>query len=132
METRRAFLKSSAATGLVLAFPACAAAPATARPTRRRATARTLRLERPTGTCRRRERRWCSTADLRRNSRRRSPTPKQNGGKTLEQLLDHVSHDALVLWGWSPGGERAPVPTPHAEFVAAFKAWIDAGAPSGQ
>jgi len=58
--------------------------------------------------------------------------PKQNGGKTLEQLLEHVSHDKLVLWGWSPGGERAPVSTPHAEFVAAFRTWIDAGAPSGQ
>ena len=57
--------------------------------------------------------------------------PKQNGGKTLEQLLEHISHDKLVLWGWSPGGERAPVPTPHADFVAAFKAWINAGAPSG-
>ncbi|HWU85881.1 MAG TPA: Isoquinoline 1-oxidoreductase subunit, partial [Kofleriaceae bacterium] len=35
--------------------------------------------------------------------------PAQNGGKTLAQLLEHVSHDPLVLWGWSPGGKR---PTP--------------------
>jgi hypothetical protein len=58
--------------------------------------------------------------------------PKHNGGKTLAQLLEHVSHDKLVLWGWKPGGARAPVPTPHAELVAAFKTWIDSGAPSGQ
>jgi hypothetical protein len=57
--------------------------------------------------------------------------PAQNGGKSLDALLEHVSKDALVLWGWQPGGERAPVPVPHAEFVAAFKVWIDAGAPSG-
>jgi isoquinoline 1-oxidoreductase beta subunit len=56
--------------------------------------------------------------------------PKQNGGKSLEELLEHVSHDGLVLWGWSPGGDRAPVPTPHAEFVAAFRTWVEAGAPT--
>jgi hypothetical protein len=25
--------------------------------------------------------------------------PKQNGGRTLEQLVEHVTHDKLVLWG---------------------------------
>jgi hypothetical protein len=55
--------------------------------------------------------------------------PKQNGGKDLEALLEHVSHDKLVLWGWDPGVGRAPVSTPHAEFVAKFREWIEAGAP---
>src|SRR5262249_24135548 len=58
--------------------------------------------------------------------------PEQNGGKTLQALLEHVSHDKLVLWGWSPGGERKPVPVPHADFVAAFRTWVEAGGPSGQ
>jgi hypothetical protein len=54
---------------------------------------------------------------------------KFNGNRDLAALLKHVSEDKLVLWGWSPGGNRAPVPVPHAEFVAAFKTWADAGAP---
>jgi hypothetical protein len=44
-------------------------------------------------------------------------------------LLEHVDHDALVLWGWNPGQGRAPVPIAHADFVAAFKRWVDTGAP---
>lgn len=54
---------------------------------------------------------------------------EKNGGRDLAQLLDHVSSDPLVLWGWDPGAGRAPVDVPHEEFVAAFKRWIAAGAP---
>jgi len=54
---------------------------------------------------------------------------KANGGKDLPALLEHVSHDKLVLWGWSPGVGRDPVSVPHAEFAAKFKVWVDAGAP---
>jgi hypothetical protein len=54
---------------------------------------------------------------------------EENGGKDLAALLDHVSHDNLVLWGWSPGVGRKPVDVPHKEFVAAFKQWTEAGAP---
>ncbi len=55
--------------------------------------------------------------------------PKTNGGKDLSALLEHVSHDKLVLWGWDPGLGRKPVSVSHAEFVAKFQKWIDAGAP---
>lgn len=54
---------------------------------------------------------------------------KENGGKDMAALIEHVAADKLVLWGWDPGVGRAPVPTPHAEFVAAFRTWADAGAP---
>ena len=54
---------------------------------------------------------------------------KQTGDRDLDAMLKHVTEDKLVLWGWEPGGERKPVPVPHAQFVAAFKAWKDAGAP---
>ncbi|WP_363800355.1 hypothetical protein ABU614_09700 [Lysobacter firmicutimachus] len=54
---------------------------------------------------------------------------KQNGGRDFAALVKHVSEDKLVLWGWAPGGDRAPVPVPHPEFVAAFKTWADAGGP---
>jgi mono/diheme cytochrome c family protein len=55
--------------------------------------------------------------------------PNENGGKDFDALIKHVAEDKLVLWGWHPGGERAPVSVPHAEFVAAFKRWAAAGGP---
>jgi hypothetical protein len=55
--------------------------------------------------------------------------PKSNGGRTLEQLTQHISSDKLVLWGWSPGVGRKPVPVPHETFVAKFKEWVAAGGP---
>jgi hypothetical protein len=55
--------------------------------------------------------------------------PAHNGNRDLVKLLDHVSHDKLVLWGWNPGVGRAPVSVPHERFVAAFKTWMAGGAP---
>ncbi len=55
--------------------------------------------------------------------------PQRNGGRGMPELIEHVSADAIVLWGWSPGYGREPVPISHADFVSAFKAWADAGAP---
>jgi hypothetical protein len=55
--------------------------------------------------------------------------PARNGGRDFAALIKHVDEDALVLWGWSPGGERAPVSVPHDEFVAKFKVWAAAGGP---
>ncbi|HJU39523.1 MAG TPA: hypothetical protein VJ724_08105, partial [Tahibacter sp.] len=54
---------------------------------------------------------------------------QENNGRDFAALVKHVSEDKLVLWGWNPGGERAPVPVPHADFVAKFKLWADAGGP---
>jgi hypothetical protein len=55
--------------------------------------------------------------------------PKQNGGKTLEQILHHVTHDQLVLWGWHPGDGRTTPPLSHAEFTRKFREWVEQGAP---
>lgn len=55
--------------------------------------------------------------------------PGRNGDRDLDAMFKHVAEDALVLWGWQPGTGRAPVPVPHADFVAAFRTWMDAGAP---
>lgn len=54
--------------------------------------------------------------------------PAATGGRSLDALVHHVSHDALVLWGWAPGGERTPPPLTHAAFVAAIRAWVAHGA----
>ena len=54
---------------------------------------------------------------------------KANGGKDLQALVEHVSSDKLVLWGWNPGVGRQPVPIPHDQFIKQFQTWVDAGAP---
>lgn len=54
--------------------------------------------------------------------------PARNGGKTLAQLIEHNSHDALVGWGWQPGAGRAPAPGTQAGFGALTKAWVESGA----
>ena len=51
------------------------------------------------------------------------------GGKDLKAMHDHVRDDALVGWGWNPGGTRTVPPVSRQETVAAFKTWMDAGAP---
>ncbi len=55
--------------------------------------------------------------------------PKRNGGRDMAALIEHVSHDQLVLWGWDPGAGRAPVAIDHEAFVASFKTWAAGGAP---
>jgi hypothetical protein len=54
---------------------------------------------------------------------------KANGGKDMAALTEHVAHDKLVLWGWTPGAGRAPVSVPHDQFLAKWKVWAAAGAP---
>jgi hypothetical protein len=56
--------------------------------------------------------------------------PKRNGGRTLEQLVEHVTHDKLVRWGWEPGDGRTKPPFSHAEFAKKFRDWVEKGAAS--
>jgi alcohol dehydrogenase (cytochrome c) len=58
----------------------------------------------------------------------------RNGSRSLGQLVEHVEKEHLVLWSWDPGtrwnGDRRKTPpVSHEEFVKAFRAWVDAGAP---
>ncbi|MEM7133634.1 MAG: hypothetical protein AAF702_45490 [Chloroflexota bacterium] len=55
--------------------------------------------------------------------------PEKNGGRSHEDLLHHMSNDALVLWAWDPGADRTTPPVSHEEFVQALEEWLDAGAP---
>jgi len=55
--------------------------------------------------------------------------PKQNRGRNIDQLVEHLTADKLVMWGWDPGQGRTPVPMPHDEFSAKVKKWQAAGAP---
>ena len=55
--------------------------------------------------------------------------PNRNGGRTIAEVADHISHDELVLWGWAPGPGREPAPGSADLTAAAVLAWEDAGAP---
>ena len=55
--------------------------------------------------------------------------PKQNRGRNVDQLVEHLTMDKLVAWGWNPGEGRTAVPMPHEEFSAKVKKWQAAGAP---
>jgi hypothetical protein len=53
--------------------------------------------------------------------------PKQNGGRSVEQIEEHL-HTPLVLWGWSPGPGRTPVPMSQSEFLGKVHLWVSSGA----
>ena len=54
--------------------------------------------------------------------------PKQNGGRTFDQIFHHVADDDLVGWGWDPGEGRALPPLSRPDTVAQLKIWIAGGA----
>ena len=58
--------------------------------------------------------------------------PKQNNGKTVAQIVEHVTSDKLVVWGWNPGEGRTLPPMSHAEFARRFQDWARFGAPCPQ
>jgi len=58
--------------------------------------------------------------------------PSKNGGMSLSALVEHVTSDKLVNWGWNPGTGRTTPPLPHQQFVDKFRQWVDRGAPCEQ
>jgi hypothetical protein len=54
--------------------------------------------------------------------------PAKNGGRTPEQLIEHVRDDRIVNWGWDPGPGRSLPPISHDEFVAQVTEWVRTGA----
>jgi cytochrome c5 len=54
--------------------------------------------------------------------------PKQNGGRTLAGIVEHVSNDKLVGWGWDPGEGRTLPPLSRAEFARELSTWVQKGA----
>jgi hypothetical protein len=52
--------------------------------------------------------------------------PMRNGKRSSEALVEHMS-SPLVLWGWNPGPDLAPVPIPPAEFINLMKVWVAGG-----
>jgi hypothetical protein len=54
--------------------------------------------------------------------------PAQNGGRTLAQIITHVSSDDLVGWAWNPGDGRTPPPLTRPEFANSVREWVKNGA----
>lgn len=52
----------------------------------------------------------------------------KNGNRSPEQLAEHMTHDPLVQWAWSPGKERALPPVSQKEFHEAVRTWVENGA----
>jgi len=52
----------------------------------------------------------------------------RNDNKSLEQIVDHMTNDPLVAWGWNPGHGRTPAPATQKEFGALIAAWVESGA----
>lgn len=54
--------------------------------------------------------------------------PVKNGGRDLEQIVHHMSHDGLVGWAWEPGADREPAPGTQETFADLIRAWAETGA----
>ncbi|MET4328073.1 hypothetical protein ABIB80_003902 [Bradyrhizobium sp. i1.15.2] len=54
--------------------------------------------------------------------------PARNGGRKVEDLIDHIGKDTLVGWAWKPGFGRSPVPGTQAQAGALVEAWAKTGA----
>ena len=59
--------------------------------------------------------------------------PEINGGRTLEETVEHLTEHELVLWAWNPGVNsegipREQPPVPVEEYIAAVKEWAESGA----
>lgn len=55
--------------------------------------------------------------------------PERNGGRSIEEVAEHIGHDPLVAWGWAPGPGRQAAPHSAGETAAAVRVWEAAGAP---
>jgi len=55
--------------------------------------------------------------------------PDRNGGRTVAELADHLGHDVILHWAWSPGKGREPAPYDLETHIADLRAWGAAGQP---
>jgi hypothetical protein len=54
--------------------------------------------------------------------------PAKNGGRSIKDLVSHMTEDPLVQWAWNPGGSRTLPPVAQAAFHASVRQWAEAGA----
>jgi hypothetical protein len=54
--------------------------------------------------------------------------PARNGGRSVNDLIDHIGKDTLVGWAWAPGFGRSPAPGTQQIAGALVEAWATTGA----
>jgi hypothetical protein len=54
--------------------------------------------------------------------------PERNGGRRLDDLVQHIGRDTLVGWAWAPGFGREPAPGTQERAGALAEAWVKTGA----
>ncbi len=54
---------------------------------------------------------------------------EKNGGRSVADLVAHMTGDKLVLWAWQPGPGRKPPPLSLDELERALDTWSAAGTP---
>ncbi|MEQ9301236.1 MAG: hypothetical protein RIF33_21850 [Cyclobacteriaceae bacterium] len=59
--------------------------------------------------------------------------PENNGSRTPEDVMHHLTEHELVLWAWEPGVDAEGIPrelppVPVDEYIEAVKTWIELGA----
>lgn len=55
--------------------------------------------------------------------------PAQNGDRSFMDIAEHLDHDLILHWAWSPGGGREPAPYSLQEHVDDILIWGVAGMP---
>lgn len=55
--------------------------------------------------------------------------PAQNGDRDMMALAEHLDHDLILHWAWTPGGGREPAPYSLQEHVTDILIWGTAGMP---
>lgn len=58
---------------------------------------------------------------------------ENNGNRSADDIMHHLTEHELVLWAWTPGVDaegkpRELPPVPKEEYIAAVKKWIELGA----
>jgi len=55
--------------------------------------------------------------------------PERNGGRSYQELANHLGHDVILHWAWQPGGTREPAPYSLREHMDDILEWGAAGLP---
>lgn len=58
--------------------------------------------------------------------------PERNGDRDVRELAEHLGHDVILHWAWSPGGGREPAPHSLQIAMDSLMKWGAAGSPCPQ
>ncbi len=58
--------------------------------------------------------------------------PSLNGDRDMLELAEHLDHDLILHWAWTPGGGREPAPYDLQSHVNDLLEWGTAGMPCPQ